>query len=79
MLTVHLNGKPLNMEVDSGSACSIISDETFKSLWPVKSPKIIVTKKRLQTWSKQKLETLGTIDVEVQCDLSSCKNGTLHL
>ncbi|KRZ71620.1 Transposon Tf2-11 polyprotein [Trichinella papuae] len=66
MLTVYLNGKPLKMEIDSGSACSIISDETFKSLWPVKGPKITRTKKRLQTWSKQKLQTLGTTDVEVQ-------------
>ncbi|KRY99853.1 hypothetical protein T11_16783, partial [Trichinella zimbabwensis] len=66
MLTVYLNGKPVKMEVDSGSAFSIISDETFKSHWPVKAPRITMTKKRLQTWSKQKLEMLGTIDVEVQ-------------
>ncbi|KRZ10956.1 Uncharacterized protein T11_18511 [Trichinella zimbabwensis] len=66
MLTVYLNGKSLKMEIDSGSACSIINDETFRSLWPMKGPKITMTKKRLQTWSKQKLETLGTTDVEVQ-------------
>ncbi|KRY26208.1 hypothetical protein T01_4390 [Trichinella spiralis] len=72
MLTVRMNGKPLKMEVDSGSACSIISDETFKSLWPVKTPKITVTKERLQTWSKQKLETWDTIDVEVQCRDRKC-------
>ncbi|XP_003368115.1 conserved hypothetical protein [Trichinella spiralis] len=72
MLTVRMNGKPLKMEVDSGSACSIISDETFKSRWPVKTPKITVTKERLQTWSKQKLETWDTIDVEVQCRDRKC-------
>ncbi|KRX87523.1 Uncharacterized protein T4E_11024 [Trichinella pseudospiralis] len=66
MLTIYLNGKPMKMQVDSGSACSIISEEISKSLWPVKGPKITVTKKSLQTWWKQKLDTLGTTDVEVQ-------------
>ncbi|KRX95623.1 hypothetical protein T4E_6609 [Trichinella pseudospiralis] len=66
MLTVYLNGKPLKMEIDSGSGCSFISDKTLKSLWSVKGPKITMTKKRIKIWSKQKLKTVGTTDVEVQ-------------
>ncbi|KRX92355.1 hypothetical protein T4B_1280 [Trichinella pseudospiralis] len=35
-----VEGEPLKMEIDSGAACSIISSQTFKDLWPVNQIKL---------------------------------------
>ena len=34
LVTVELNGAKAKMEVDAGASASIISKETYKTLWP---------------------------------------------
>ena len=44
---VHINGKPLKMEVDTGAALSVISEETRKAVFP--EEKLWVSKLVLKT------------------------------
>ena len=73
---VHLllNQTPLEMEVDTGAAMSLISQETYWQLWEV-PPALKPSTIRLHTYSGQQLVVLGTLKVKVkyeaqQVDLS---------
>ena len=60
-----LDNAPLEMELDTGAAVSIISKATYKQLWEV-TPKLKPTTTRLRTYSGQHLVVLGTLKVKVQ-------------
>ncbi|XP_051780663.1 uncharacterized protein K02A2.6-like [Erpetoichthys calabaricus] len=64
--TVSLNGQQLRMEVDSGSACSLISDNTYKKLWPNNPPPLVRTDSILWQWSQAPLQVQGKIKVQVE-------------
>lgn len=63
---LFLNNRPLIMEVDSGASCSIVSEQTFKSLWPRNSPQLDVSALTLNTWTGQTLNVQGAFQVTVR-------------
>uniref|UniRef100_A0A5S6QBH7 CCHC-type domain-containing protein n=1 Tax=Trichuris muris TaxID=70415 RepID=A0A5S6QBH7_TRIMR len=69
---VLVNGKPLTMEVDSGSACSLINERVFYKL-KLQNVKQTYCTKILRTWSKQQLNVKGQVEVEVQFNSRKCR------
>ena len=59
MVTVTVNDSTLQMEVDTGAAASVISEETYRALWRDNAPLIQQTKVKLRTYTGEILETLG--------------------
>ena len=53
------------MELDTGTAMSIISEATYKNLWEV-PPKLEPTTTRLRMYSGQQLVVLVTLNVKVK-------------
>lgn len=64
VVNLSLNDAPLQMELDTGAALSLISESTYKKLWKV-PPKLKPTTTRLRTYSGHPLTVLGTIQVKV--------------
>ena len=60
---LSLNGKPITMEVDTGTAVSLISERTHKALFPETKPKksSIV----LKTYTDERMPVIGESSVEV--------------
>ena len=67
IMKVTLNDAPLEMELDTGAAVSLISKATYQKLWEV-TPKLMATTTCLRTYSDQHLTVLGTLKVRVQYD-----------
>lgn len=68
MLNVRLNGEPLSMELDTGSGRSIISEKTYRSLWPTGArPKIQPSRVQLKTYTGECVKPVGEITVDVDC------------
>ena len=59
-----VNGKPLTMEVDTGAADSVLSEQTFKSLFPDTS--LEPTNVVLKTYTGERMQVHGELTVEVQ-------------
>ena len=62
--TVHIGGKPLCMEIDTGAAVSVINNEDYKKLnlqYPLDKTDII-----LNTYTKEKVVPLGVCSVDVE-------------
>ena len=59
-----LDGCPLDMEVDTGAAVSIMSQTTFDELWPIwsKAPSTV----RLQSYSGEPISVVNSIEVAVE-------------
>ena len=56
------------MEIDTGSAVTLVSQATFSKLWPDgNSPRLEGTAVRLKTYSGQELEVVGRAVVRVRC------------
>lgn len=66
LATVILNKQAHTMEVDSGAACSLISEHTYHSLWPSQPPEIHANNGILKQCSQAALEVKGKIFVEVR-------------
>src|SRR5258705_9686190 len=64
-ITVVLDEVSHTMEVDSGSACSIMGQDTFKQLWTKDKPKLHPCDHIFRTWTKQTLNVIGVADVRV--------------
>ena len=58
---LQLEGKPLRMEVDTGAAVSLVSEETYRSLFPTVPLQSSMTK--LRTYSGEPLTVLGQQEV----------------
>ncbi len=63
IVELNLNGTPLKMEVDTGAAVSIISQETWSRVFP-RTP-MEKADIRLQTYSSEQLQTIGKARVQV--------------
>ena len=61
---VQINGKPLKMEVDTGAALSIISEETRKAVFP--EEKLRASELVLKTYTNEPMQVKGTLNVRVQ-------------
>lgn len=70
--TVTVNSKQLKMEVDSGAACSLISENTFNFLWSDRAPKLIDDDRVLKQWSSAPLNVLGKVIVTVKYRNREC-------
>ena len=54
------------MEIDTGAAVSLISEKTYKTQWsPQFQPTLKASNVRLHTYTKESIEVLGSIPVEV--------------
>ncbi|XP_037555072.1 uncharacterized protein K02A2.6-like [Dermacentor silvarum] len=62
-LTVH--HQPIQFEVDSIAACTLISEDTYRNAWPRNAPALFDEDTYLRTWSGQYLPLLGSANVEV--------------
>ncbi|XP_064465284.1 uncharacterized protein K02A2.6-like [Ornithodoros turicata] len=65
-VTLKVEGKRLNFEVNSGAACSIISEQTYRETWPHNPPELKKKTTCLRTWSGEGLRALGTTQVRVR-------------
>ena len=66
-VSVKLNNRDLEMELDTGASVSIISEATFNRLWPQEeAPAMHESQVKLKTYSGEQLTVKGMIEVEVQ-------------
>ena len=67
IVSVKVNNKDLQMEVDTGASASVISEETYGRLWKREdAPPLRPTAVLLRTYTGEKLALLGSITVDVQ-------------
>ena len=64
IVTVMVNKKNIPMEVDTGAALSLISEETFNSHFNL--TELQPTDVQLRTYSGELISALGSLDVEVE-------------
>ena len=70
-IPVSLNDSPLDMEVDTGVAASVISEKTYWALWPKqRRPQLQDTSILLRTYTGEQLKVKGQVSVAV------CYGGT---
>ena len=70
---VHLNGRALEMELDTGAAVSVCSEKAFRELWPSGGPSLEHCAQTLKTYSGEPLSVCGQAMVDVQYgDVSVC-------
>lgn len=63
-LVVTVDGVELPMELDTGSSASIISDRTYRTVWPARQrPRLQPSSARLRTYSGEVLPVRGSITV----------------
>ena len=53
------------MELDTGAAVSVISEQTYQSVWPHNQPSLQPSNVKLRTYSGEELEVIGSIPVQV--------------
>ena len=64
--SLTVEGAELRMEVDTGASLSLISEATYRKLWPKdKAPQTESTQIKLRIYTGEELEVLGTINVDV--------------
>lgn len=63
-LEVVVNNQTVSMELDTGSAVTLVSEHTFKCKWPDTSWQ--VSNVKLRTYSNEPLQVLGQIEAKVQ-------------
>ena len=69
LVTVRVNNAVLQMEVDTGASASIISEETYQNLWPMRGrPPLRSFHTRLCMYTGEELETKGSITVTGEYD-----------
>ena len=65
--TVHVNGCPVVMEIDTGASVSVVGEGTFESIKDGKSTvELQETSTRLQTYTKELIPVLGSALVPVE-------------
>ena len=68
-VNVTINKKPLIMELDTGASYSLISEQTYQSIWPEKDgPGLKESSVKLHTYTGEQVEVVGHITVSVYCD-----------
>ena len=62
---LELDGHRIRMEIDTGASLSLVSEATFKQLWPGRTlePSTV----RLKTYTGEVLKVLGSAQVHVTC------------
>ena len=76
-VTVKLNGIDATMEVDTGATLSIISEQTYKTLFtPVSAPRLEASAAHLKAYTGEEIKILGQTTVTVSYNN---QEKTLHL
>ena len=66
LITLKVNGVDLTMELDTGATLSLISEKTYKELFPAETvPHLQASKAQLKTYTGKVIKILGAIEVEV--------------
>ena len=65
-VTMQVSEVELQMEFDTGASASVISEKTYRKLWPENPPVIKDTKINLCTYTGELLDILGVIEVAVE-------------
>ena len=66
VITVHINGAELPMEVDTGASLTLISKSAFDKLWDAQeAPNLQSTTSKLRTYTGENIEVLGVANVNV--------------
>ena len=67
MVEVEVNGKTLQMELDTGASVSLISEQTYLTAWVDSDrPALRQSSKKLQTYTGESIPLKGEIDVKVR-------------
>lgn len=69
MIPLHISGMPLEMELDTGACKTIMSEDTFKSLWSAhgkEAPHLHSVVEKLRTYTNHVVPVLGSVDVQVR-------------
>ena len=70
MIQVQTEGKPVDMELDTGSSISV----TFISLWnPLQKNKKENANARLRTYENERITPVGTVTATVRYGNQSCE------
>ena len=73
-VSVNVNGETLTMEIDTGASLSLISEQTYKFLWP--EVPLQNSSVKLKTYTGTPLKVLGVMSATV---LYESQTATLHL
>ena len=65
-VSVEINSKPLQFEVDTGCPVTLISEETLSNVYEGKVPQLKKSVLRLKSYTGQQLKTLGMVETEIQ-------------
>ena len=73
LIPIKLNGKSVNMELDTGAACSLISKYTYEELWPSsnKKPHLEPSSLNLKVYGGGDLEIAGEISVKAELPIEN--------
>ncbi|XP_043244968.1 uncharacterized protein LOC122393203 [Amphibalanus amphitrite] len=66
MVSVVLDGKTVDMELDTGAAVSVCSDSVLRQLWPSGGPSLEPCNVTLKTYSGEQLSVCGQVTVNVE-------------
>ncbi|PAA84717.1 hypothetical protein BOX15_Mlig028849g1 [Macrostomum lignano] len=67
---LHINGRPLRMQVDTGACASLVSKQHWKQLG---RPRLQNAEVQLRTWTGESIPVLGSANVEVQYGTQTCE------
>ena len=77
--SVKLDGRNIHVEVDTGPAVTLTTEQIFHELWPANAPEIGECKTRLQGYSGEEIPVDGEIMVDVQVQESISPQTTYRL
>ena len=66
LITLKVNGVDLTMELDTGATLSLISEKTYKELFPAETaPHLQSSKAQVKTYTGEVIKILGAVEVEI--------------
>ena len=68
VITLELNGVPLDMELDTGASLTLLNKSTYKAITHDASTGLQPSDAQLRTYTGQLVETLGTTTVQAKYD-----------
>ena len=66
---LQIQNVPVHMEVDTGASLSIMSHQTYSSMWSKEClPPLKPTEAKLRTYTGERIDVLGTINVDARAE-----------
>lgn len=66
MISLKIETQAMEFEVDSGVACTLISENTYRQMWPEHPPRLNQDDMTLHNLSGEGVRVLGTANVHVR-------------